>query len=85
MKKISGEHKTTTILPVPINLFAALINPPDAYCLRFRVQRDSVSAIGGLFSKCPLAICPTAPIVKASIVLVDCAVNRQVGFSQVVI
>jgi hypothetical protein len=28
MKEISGEHKTTTILPVPINLFAALINLP---------------------------------------------------------
>ena len=29
MKEISSEHNTTTILPVPINLFAALIKRPE--------------------------------------------------------
>jgi hypothetical protein len=29
VKEISIEHNTTTILPVPINLFAALIKRPE--------------------------------------------------------
>jgi hypothetical protein len=31
MREISSEHKTTTILPVPINLFAPLIKRSESH------------------------------------------------------
>jgi hypothetical protein len=34
MKEISSEHNTTTILPVPINLFAAFIKRPENQTLK---------------------------------------------------
>jgi hypothetical protein len=31
MREISSEHKTTTILPIPINLFAPLIKRSESH------------------------------------------------------